>query len=131
MVGAVTVELTTTNVLAALEAVVAERGADWVYPDEWRDDGVCRYVVDGCPACIVGAALAHLGVPVDVLAVFETSAAMLTYELGELGHVHKDDDQWATAALVRAQFVQDGSPPDRPPGTWGEALVAARAAVPS
>ena len=126
------VELTTTNILAALEAVVAERGADYVYPDELRGDvGQCLYAVDGKPACIVGAALAHFGVPVNVLAVFETSAATLTYELGELGHVHEDDDQWATAALVRAQFVQDGDPPERAPGTWGEALAAARAAVPS
>jgi len=130
MVGAVTVELTTTNVLAALEAVVAERGAGWVYPDEWRDDGVCRYVVDGCPACIVGAALAHLGVPVDLLTAHEGVGAWALLEsLGRTGAVTVVGP--AVAMLYGVQVVQDGGPPDRAPGTWGEALAAAWAAVPS
>jgi hypothetical protein len=130
MVGAVTVELTTTNVLAALEAVVAERGAGWVYPDEWRDDGVCRYVVDGCPACIVGAALAHLGVPVDVLAAHEGLGVWaLLDDLGRAGAVTVVGP--VAAMLYDVQSVQDGDPPERAPGTWGEALAAARAAVPA
>ena len=64
--------MTLAEGMAGLRAAVEERGWDYAYPEEWRapgseGDGGCRYVVDGKPACLIAAALARLGVPVEVL----------------------------------------------------------------
>ena len=46
---------------AALERAVEERGADFVYPEEWRETRMCRYrLPDGRPGCIVGLAMSYL-----------------------------------------------------------------------
>lgn len=71
-VGSGVLRVTLSEGMRAMAEVVAERGAGYVYPDEWRaegsaGDGGCLYVVDGRPACLIGAALARLGVPVSVL----------------------------------------------------------------
>lgn len=59
--------ITEAEFTAAMEAAVAERGEDFVYPDEWRDktkrdifgpDGPCLYSLpSGEPACLIGLAL--------------------------------------------------------------------------
>jgi hypothetical protein len=58
--------ITLEQVTEALEAAVAEKGADFVYPVEWRPggdpNGICRYRRDGKPACIWGNAFARLGI---------------------------------------------------------------------
>ena len=90
------------EVLEHLRAVVADKGADYVYTE------ACVYSLDGEPACIVGHVYAHL----------------------ELLHlVHRNAVAWtmfpdlisaeARSALEAAQCVQDAR------GTWGEALAAA------
>ena len=54
----------TEDAIKLLEECVAERGEDFVYPQEWKTDLVCKYSVeqDGeqTPACIVGLAIYRL-----------------------------------------------------------------------
>lgn len=67
------VEITKENFTAALEAAVEEKGADYVYPEELM--GKSRYSVTSClyfdnethqvPLCIIGNALARLGLTYD------------------------------------------------------------------
>ena len=98
------------EVLEHLRAVVAAKGADYVYPES-----ACVYSLDGKPACIVGHVYARLGL---------------------LHLVHRNTVAWemfqdlisaeARSALETALQVQDGRGYDRTSrGTWGEALAAA------
>ena len=61
--------------MQALDACVAERGEDYVYPEAGKVDGICQYWWEGPsdededgkslpegPGCIVGLALSKLGV---------------------------------------------------------------------
>lgn len=71
----------------AIRAVVAEAGRDHVYELRVDDDynlGVCDYVRDDQPSCLIGQALARVGVPVDVLARYEgKSSDWVMEKLGE------------------------------------------------
>ena len=98
------------EVLEHLRAVVADKGADYVYPEY-----ACFYAISGKPSCIVGHVYARLGL---------------------LPLVRRNEVAWrmfpglieakARFALERAQNVQDGTDPKlQRRGTWGEALAAA------
>lgn len=110
------VEITRESFSAALDAAVEERGAEFVYPYEWRvlvsaDDPnrntTCQYALkDGTPACIVGLALSKLGV--DVSQLENTDATTILYSLGV-------DDVGLQSAAADAQESQDGG------HTWGAA----------
>lgn len=114
------------DVLRGLRFARDARGPDYVYqnPDPDPDAGP-RFVytarIDGelSPACIVGYALHHLGVPLECLshpALNDARVPRLTSYLAERGY------RLTVAAhlvLGAAQNVQD----DRV--TWGEAVAAA------
>ena len=101
------------EVLAHLRAVVAEKGADYVYR------GSCVYAIDGQPACIVGHVYARLG-----LLDGRTRRSGV-----EAGMLHQGAIAMSARSVLRAaQVVQDGDVPPRfGRGTWGEALAAAEA----
>lgn len=109
--------------LELLEAAVAERGADYVYPHE-----LCEYTLDHQPACIVGVALAKAGVDPELL-VSNGVGSIRELSLGDrwaqrfsppLTFTITED---AVSVWAAAQEVQDSH------GTWGQALEAARAAL--
>ena len=100
------------EVLEHLRAVVAEKGADYIY---W---GSCVYAIDGQPACIAGHVYARLGLLDEQTQISGASAAAL----------HRDEiARSARLILQAAQEVQDGVSPRSERGTWGEALAAAEA----
>lgn len=120
--------------IEAMEAAVAERGADWVYPeaeadpdtdettflrDAWHADteGSCVYQTeDGEPACIIGLAMHKLGLelpPYD--RVFGARAALRESSLNLSDTV--------LAAASTAQAKQDYH------ATWGDALTAFKEAI--
>jgi hypothetical protein len=90
--------------IQAMRDVVAERGPDFVYPNEWRRDELdgCRYVYDGRPACIIGAALARMGVPLDVLSDHEGREASFVMRRAGL-----DVSDLVRDAAVVTQSAQD------------------------
>lgn len=115
------IETTPEQTLKYLREAVAERGEDYVYPNElkmyYRDGPeptMCRYVKpDGSgPACIVGVVLHKYGVSLETLAEHETEAGWrVARELGV--------DTRSRQMLSTAQDAQDGGK------TWGAALVNA------
>lgn len=104
--------------LAALEAVVAEGGEDYVYPDEEKDhDGMCRYVrKDGTPSCIVGHVVTLLDP--ELLPLLATKEGAAALSLGFPDKLHFTNQ--AAQVLDAAQQEQDNGK------TWGEALAYAR-----
>lgn len=109
--------ITRENFTAAMEQAVAERGEDWVYPDEWKSEyGTCLYVVHSPlgsrgAACLIGRAIEIV------------TGELVPDEFEEKGAdtVLRDcyaveDDQLRIAARY-AQRTQDVF------GTWGEALA--------
>ena len=101
------------EVLEALRAVVAEKGADYVYPEE-----TCQYAIDGAPACIVGHVYARFGLLDE----------QTQYSIGKASLLHRYEiARPARLVLQVAQVVQDGEYPPFVRGTWGEALAAAEA----
>lgn len=105
------------TVAEALDAVVAERGEDYVYPQAWLDGspgGGCLYVVPGGagPACIAGAVFFRLGATVELLRECEhTSAAIVARRLWGDG----EEAQRIGSFLTVAQLEQDFGE------TWGTA----------
>ena len=100
------------KVLEHLRAVVAEKGADYVY---W---GPCVYAIDGAPACIVGHVYARLGL-LDEDTQWSGAGVNL---------LHRDAIARSARSVLRAaQVVQDGDVSRSERGTWGEALAAAEA----
>lgn len=103
--------------IKAMREVVEERGADYIYPKDtnatrasgWRTPtGTCVYTLpSGEPACIVGAALAKIGLKPSANA---NAAVVLEYEMRASGRV--------ASAASDAQDEQDGGAP------WGQALAA-------
>jgi hypothetical protein len=99
-----------------LRKAVEVRGADWVYPDEWRTPyETCQYfLADGSPACIVGQVISQLS---DEAPVSNTSLKIVA----SLAGIEVDAD--AEALLQRAQNWQDHG------ATWGESIANAIAAI--
>ena len=101
------------EVLEHLRAVVAEKGADYVYARR-----VCTYAMAGVPSCIVGHVYARLGLLDDQTQFSDAAAANL----------HSDEIALPARVLLQAaQEVQDGDVLRFRRGTWGEALAAAEA----
>lgn len=115
--------------MAAMEAAVEDRGADWVYPraseaaamngnaeDDWHFAyGECKYSLpDGSPACIIGEVLFRLDPTMlpgpDVL---DSASGVLEWERFE-------DFERVAKAADAAQLAQDSGAP------WGEALAQAK-----
>lgn len=118
------------DALEALRAVVTDKGTDYIYRNPPGDPDLKRCVnaweVDGVlkPLCIVGCALHHLGVPVELLAQRPSFGVyMLADYLGRHGYTITPG---ACAVFRAAQAVQDAvniphSPHHHDP-TWGNAL---------
>src|SRR3954462_4340958 len=75
--------------ITAIGEAVAERGRDWVYPNDypWRTSGpddTCRYTVRvgnrRQPGCIIGFALRKMGASYDYLERRESRAALTVME---------------------------------------------------
>ena len=118
-----TIQITDQQFIDALEAAVAERGRDFVYPrgdrrwsklpdsDEETLVNSCLYVKpDGSgAACLIGLALHKAGVPLDYLAQHEGDpAGRVMVNLGVSWPVR--------SAAGEAQSSQDLG------ATWGDAL---------
>jgi hypothetical protein len=105
----------------ALVWAVDQRGEDYVDPAAVNfNGGGCKYVVDGQPGCIIGMALSHLGVSLDVLiAMDDDDDPTITVGGGSvLGGSGITLDRQALAAFKEAQAAQDvGS-------SWGVAVQA-------
>ena len=98
------------EVLEHLRAVVAEKGADYVYPE-----AACVYSLGGKPSCIVGHVYARLGL---LHLVHRNTVAQKMFP--------DRISAKARSALEAAQRVQDGGSYDKTlRGTWGDALAAA------
>lgn len=103
--------LTAGEFLHTLRQVVAERGANYVYPESERlESGACRYWHNGQPSCMIGHALDVLGLVVPP-SLEGLSAPYVLYEFGAPVQVGR--------VAVYVQAAQDLG------GSWGEALVAA------
>lgn len=129
------IELTTENVLDALEKAVEEKGESFVYSNQ---DGVssrnkfgsssgimCHYVHwnDRTPVsgCIAGNVLHRLGVSLDTLSEHEKRPIRSVLEdFEDEGIVTFEDGYKVTMMLSHAQGAQDGGK------TWGDALKAAK-----
>jgi len=109
--------ITRENFTAAMEQAGAERGEDYVYPDEWRDEhGACQYAVASpqgpyTAACLIGRAI-EIVTGELVPGEFEGEGA-----LSVLRDCYGAEDERLRAAAMEAQVVQDAG------GTWGEALA--------
>lgn len=140
---AVHMTITPDDALRALRAVVAEKGADYVYKSPAEGPtGTCVYVWDVAgqlqPQCIVGCALHHLGVPLELMAQGETNSInvhALAANLAQKGYVIEPDAQLIfrsaqivqDSALLRksAEFCGCESCQEKGDATWGAALARA------
>jgi hypothetical protein len=112
--------VTDAEVLAAAEAAVAEKGADYVYAKPKDAVGMsaseCLYVHGEEAGCLVGNVLHRLGVPLSTLRDCEGVHAIVA-----LGRVEERDriilPAWSKSMLIRAQAQQDNGE------TWGDALT--------
>ena len=129
--------MTYGEVLAILNQAVAERGADWVYPDQvdcpvcidqepcdWHCSEGCRYfTLDKQPCCIVGyfidKAIDTSQLDVSILEGEHATNALATLERWE--ELSLDERTWEL--LVLAQAHQDSYEP------WGKAVVIAAEAT--
>ena len=120
-----TIHISEIDVRSGLEALVAEKGEDFVYgknAQEGPDYPVCLYVRNGEPDCIVGQFLARQGVPIERLMEADktfggTPARDLLQELVNEDVISISDD--SIYALREAQYNQDTRL------TWGESVTLA------
>lgn len=101
----------------ALEETVEETGRDHVYDMEHKVEvGMCSYVHNGEPDCIIARVLSKLGVPVEWLATQEgTSASGVMRRIGYSGTGPMDYGKLSWAATSAQNFQDNG-------GTFGGAL---------
>lgn len=112
--------ITATILRDLVDTAIAERGADWTYPEEWRDAlGSCQYAQEDAagnlaPACIVGHVLWQID-PAVLKWVHANGegrvAEAVLYDLKESGVVGFTED--ALEAALRLQMTQDDG------STWG------------
>lgn len=113
--------MSTMTFREALQAAVDEKGADYVYPRGkrgWTNVwGMCRYAVNGKPACIIGDALHRMGVPISTLKEFDANE-----EGVDAATALEESGLNPTAAEKRgvnaAQSRQDSG------ASWGESIRA-------
>jgi hypothetical protein len=112
-------ELTAEDISRFLDNAVARRGADYNYRDHHV---MCRYVIDGQPACIVGDILINdVGLDPQILETDElnsSSSDLVLDVLTEQGLIDIKDD--ALTMLSVAQDMQDRHEP------WGAAVEEAK-----
>jgi hypothetical protein len=102
-----TIHITVAGYLAAQARVVQAKGDGYSYPSALRDvDGSCQYVVDGTPACIAGATLAELGVPVEAIHALEGNPVTHVLRYLTVEGVVTTDERVGDIAYA-AQEVQD------------------------
>lgn len=115
----------TEEVLHVAEQIVNEFGHDYVYIEP--DDGICRYVYEGKPSCLVGHILVRLGARINVIRVPEDASLDAGGEgLGVIVLLEKLTPTWSTLGftlttqavdvLAAIQNTQDTR------RTWGQAL---------
>lgn len=111
--------VTASKAIEALRHVVSSTpgGFDFVYTPP-SDKDMCVYVRDGVPSCLVGQALAYLGVSIDVLEGLDTACEGKSASADVLAVYYLTTDT-AGRVLQTAQSVQDRQEP------WGKALEAA------
>ena len=99
----------------AIEEAVEKEGADKCFP---RNDEGCRYFdEDGKPVCIVGHALAIMGMePFDVGASANSQRFYALADENHFTHSVDVEDQCLIDAIDAAQREQDDG------ATWGHAL---------
>lgn len=104
--------LTVGEFLHTLRQVVAEKGANYVYPESERGpNGICRYRrYDGQPSCIIGHVLDTLGVAVPPFYEGKNASIVLS-DFGASEQVRR--------VAARAQHAQDNAL------SWGVALAYA------
>lgn len=120
--------ITFDEALQALDACVAERGEDYLYPEEGKIDKICQYwwgpdraesLPEG-PACIVGLALSKLGASDEFirdLALINAQTVLSQLAAGKRWLIDPD-----VVGLMRAvQIQQDTGKP------WGYAVRQAAA----
>lgn len=130
-------QMTYYEVLAILNQAVAERGADWTYPDhndcetcrdqepcDWHCSEGCRYFTpDKQPCCIVGyfidKAIDTSQLDVSTIEGEHATNALATLERWE--ELSLDERTWEL--LVLAQAHQDSYE------TWGKAVTTAAEAT--
>lgn len=119
------IEITADVVTFELEALVNEKGENFIYEQQVDPESgraKCVYVHDGEPSCIVGRVLANLGVPLDRLALADagpgTSADMLLNQLRDEDVITIPDG--VQLALQEAQSRQDYRQ------SWGTAVRSAK-----
>lgn len=110
----------------AVRAIVATAPEGYVYPyariPSKQSTGTCNYVVGGAPSCLIGQALARLGVPIATLQVMDAGNSGI-YEprvLDILGKASFYLEREAVLYAAGAQSAQDNG------DTWvgAEALGA-------
>lgn len=118
-------KITYDMAVAALEAAVEEKGADYVYPESEKVDGACQYLnEDGSPSCIVGNALMRLGVTrLPRHGTGSPSAYSLLVGTGYGPEPVALADERTARLFGRAQNEQDVGTP------WGEAVRLAKEAT--
>ena len=105
---------TDEDFIAAMRKAVAERGEDFVYPDEWRkaseDKQSCLYVHEDKPACLIG------------LAVYIATGKLVPdgYEGSIAGVVVKSCVPGVSDIVVHAAFKAQAA--QDVGETWGQAL---------
>lgn len=122
--------ITLDMALEAIDLAVGVRGADYVDPATvhgptgWTTGGECKYVRGGAPSCIIGTALAHLGVPLDALEEIDDSDDPTVGGGSDFVRILRQADvtfaQHVLPVLAVAQITQDSG------HTWGLAQEKAR-----
>lgn len=112
-------EITEQETEKLLANAVADRGEDFVYPEEWKYGADCQYFLpDGKPACIVGHVLDQLGLTqtnISSVGVYGQlfPAVQINEHLAHTGIAFTKD---AVDLLVFVQNRQDRGVP------WGDAV---------
>ena len=103
--------ITEEEFTVAIEKAVADKGEDYVYnvPDDAKKS--CVYVYGGQPSCLIGQALANMGLPLDSR-WDDLSSSSASHIL----RLFFDTPDTVIHAATRAQNTQDRME------TWGEAL---------
>ncbi len=94
--------------LSLLKRAVAEKGAEYVYPDAERDvdSRQCNYFVGGKPSCIVGYAMSYVGIGQEDLTKPFFNAADVNTFIGQEVFFTEN----ATRVFSAAQTIQDREP---------------------
>lgn len=114
-------KFTLDQITEALEAVVAERGEEYRYDDDFEKHHAsygCRYIIGEKPACIVGALYSRLGVSNSTLKKWNGYGGVRSIAF----HSRLIPDE-AEEALGRTQASQDTG------HTWGQALEMFRSQI--